>query len=616
MHALLRRVLFPYLLSLALATIANAQATGSDFVTGLWAYETSFPVGLSGELTIARRGTSWQGSIGNATAEAKATGNKVRIAFHNDGGTFRGYLDRDGKLLRGFWVRREMLDDPRYSEGSAQAYAMPLTLLPAGTNRWQAAVVPLEDPLTLYLNIFRDDSDVLKAVIRNPEQHHHGPAMLMFATFDGNHLRLGKAAEPGDDDLTATFTPNPERIAMRWEPIQRSISFQRATPAHTAHFFARPRGEPRYVYRKPHETNDGWRIAKAGELGVDEAALARAVQRIIDINPSSHRSWLIHSMAIAYKGKLILDEYFYGYDADIPHDLRSASKTFSSVILGAAMQEGTKLSPDTRLYELMAPLGPFANPDPRKGRITLAHLMTHTAGFACDDNADPPSPGSEDLMQAQRQQPNWWKFTLDLPMAYEPGEHYAYCSANINLVGAALTQATGEWLPALFDRAIAKPLQFGNYYWNLMPNGEGYLGGGAFVRTRDFLKVGQAYLDGGVWNGQRIATEAWVKDAIAPHAVISEKTTGVSGEAFSNNYYNTTEGYAWHHINVKSGDKTYPAYHGNGNGGQLLLVLPQFELVAMFTAGNYRQGLWNRERDDIVGEMILPALNRAPAVSR
>lgn len=68
------------------------------------------------------------------------------------------------------------------------------------------------------------------------------------------------------------------------------------------------------------------------------------------------------------------------------------------------------------------------------------------------------------------------------------------------------------------------------------------------------------------------------------------------------------EGYAWHHINVRSGDKTYPANHGNGNGCPLLLILPQFDLAVIFTAGNYRQGLRNRERDDIVGEMIIPAL--------
>lgn len=598
------------LLAVGAAQTVLAQTTPEDSVIGLWAYETSFPVGLSGELTLIRNGESWQGAIAGATAEAKATDRRFQLVFADEGGTFRGYLNADGRLQRGFWARREITDDLRYPEGAAQAYAMPLRLSPAGSDRWQAAVEPLPDPFTLYLNVFRDAGGVLKAAIRNPEHHRHGPAMQLFATLEGDRLRLGAAAEPGASDLIATFKRDPERIEMRWEGLGRTISLTRATPAQAARFTARPRNEPRYVYRVPQDLGDGWSIARAGDLGVDEAALARAVQRIIDIDPSAQRAWLIHSMAIAYKGKLILDEYFYGHGPDIPHDTRSAAKTFSSVTLGAAMMDGAELGPQSRLYEVVAPLGPFAFPDPRKERITLAHVMTHTTGLACDDNADPPVAGSENVMQTQRAQPDWWKFMLDLPAVFEPGERYAYCSGGISLTGAALTHGTGEWLPALFDRTVAKPLQFGSYYWNLMPNGEGYMGGGAFVRTRDFLKLGPTYLAGGVWNGRRIVTEDWVRESIAPHVRISPETTGVSGQTFANNYYEVDEGYAWHHITVKSGDKSYPAYHGNGNGGQLLLVVPQFDLAVMFTAGNYRQGLWNRERDDIVGEMIIPALIR------
>ncbi len=616
MRSFLRAIMISSVLWIALVAVSQSEATAADTLVGLWAYETTFPVGLAGELTLTREGASWQGSIGGVTTESAAKGGEVWIDFPDEGGTFRGYLDDDGRLHRGFWVRREMIDDPRYPEGAAQGYAMPLALRPAGNERWQATVEPLADPFTLYLNIFREAGGVLKAAIRNPEQHHHGPAMQLFVTLEGDRLRLSKAAEPGDDDLNATVLRNPERIEIRWEGLRRKISLARATPAQAALFTARPRSEPRYVYRKPQDLGDGWPIARAADLGVDEAALARAVQRIIDIDPSSQRAWLIHSMAVAYKGKLILDEYFYGHGPGIPHDMRSASKTFSSVIMGGAMLDGAKISPQTRLYEVVATLGPFANPDPRKDRVTLAHVMTHTTGLACDDNAESPSPGGEDVMQTQRAQPDWWKFTLDLPIVHEPGERYAYCSGGISLTGAALTMATGEWLPALFDRTVAKPLQFGSYYWNVMPTGEGYVGGGTFVRTRDFLKVGQAYLDGGVWNGRRIVTEAWVKDSLAPHVQISPETTGVSGDTFAMSYYLTPEGYAWHHIPVKSGDKTYPAYHGNGNGGQLLMIVPQFDLAVMFTAGNYRQGLWNRERDDITGEMIIPALGREGASER
>jgi CubicO group peptidase (beta-lactamase class C family) len=598
------------LLCIAPFPVPAAWAADAPPVVGLWAHETSFPPGLRGELTLTRRGDTWQAVLGGATAEAQASEGKVRIVFDDEGGTFRGYLKGDGSLERGFWARREMLDDPRYPEGAAQAYAMPLALRAAGADRWQADVEPLPDPFMLYLNVFQDESGALKAALRNPEHHRYGPAMQMFAAFEGDRLRLGAAAEPGQDDLVATFRRNPERIELWWEGLRKRIALTRATPAQAALFTARPRTEPRYRYRAPRDLGDGWPVARARDLGVDEAALEKVVQRIIDIDPSAPRAWLIHSVAVAYKGKLILDEYFYGNGPDIPHDMRSASKTLSSVTMGGAMLEGAKISPETKLYEVMAPLGPFNNPDPRKDRITLAHVMTHTTGLACDDNAESPSTGGEDVMETQRAQPNWWKFTLDLPIVHEPGERYAYCSGGISLTGGALTMATGEWLPALFDRTIAKPLQFGTYYLNLQPTGEGYVGGGAFIRTRDFLKIGQAYLDGGTWNGRRIASEAWVKDAMAPHAQISPETTGVTADAFAMAYYEQPEGYAWHHMDMRSFDRTYPIVHGNGNGGQLLLVAPQFDLVVMFTAGNYRQGLWNRERDDITGEMIVPALNR------
>jgi CubicO group peptidase (beta-lactamase class C family) len=596
------------LLALFVVPTPRAQAPSDADIVGLWFYQTHFPIGLEGELTLTREGDDWVGAIAGSQAKGTPQARTLRLQFPNDGGALRGVADASGRLQSAFWIRREMTDDPRYPEGAAQSYATPLALRAVGADRWQATVKPLRDPFTLYLNIFRDESGTLKAAIRNPEHHRHGPAMQLIVTRSGDGLRFGAKADPAKDDLEATLMRDPPRIVMRWAGIDRTIQLTRATPAQTALFTARPRNEPRYVYRMPKTLGDGWRVARANSLGVDEQALERAVQRIIDIDPSSARAWLIHSMAVAYRGRLILDEYFYGHGPDVPHDMRSASKTFSSVIMGAAMMDGAKISPQTRLYEVMAPLGPFANPDPRKARITLAHAMTHSAGFACDDNVDGLS--NEDIMQSQREQPNWVKFTLDLPMAYEPGTHYAYCSANINLVGGALTMATGEWLPALFDRTLARPLNFGTYHWNLMSNGEGYVGGGAFVRPRDFLKLGQTFLDGGVWNGRRIVTEAWVKDSLAPHMRISPETTGKSGNDFASSYYDTDEGYAWHMIGVRSGNRTYPAYHGNGNGGQLVLVVPQFDLAVMFTAGNYRQGLWNRERDDITGEMIIPALRR------
>ncbi len=428
-----------------LLSLSSAQAqTADDTALGLWYYRTTFPVGLEGELTVTRRGDRWRVEIAGQSAEARAQGDNVRIDFP-EGATFRGALDPRGRLDRGYWARREMTHDPRYPEGAAQAYAGPLILRADGANRWRANVEPLDDPLTLYLNIFRDETGTLKAAIRNPEQNRFGPAMQLFVTRDGPTLRFGAATEPAEGDLFATMMADPERLTMYWEGINRFIALRRATPEQAALFTARPRSEPRYTYRVPQDVGDGWRITRARDLGVDEAGLERAVHWITDIDPSVRRAWMVHSIAVAYRGQLILDEYFYGNGENIPHDMRSASKALSSVTLGAVMLEGgSSITPDTPITQVLSSFGPFENPDPRKDRILVRHALTHTTGLDCDDAFEEPlSPGNENIMQTQREEPNWWRFMLNLPMAHEPGERYAYFSGGISLAGGALTMATG-----------------------------------------------------------------------------------------------------------------------------------------------------------------------------
>jgi CubicO group peptidase (beta-lactamase class C family) len=241
-------------------------------------------------------------------------------------------------------------------------------------------------------------------------------------------------------------------------------------------------------------------------------------------------------------------------------------------------------------------------------KVTLAHLMTHTSGLACNDYDD-DSPGNEDTLQGQSAQPDWWKYALDLPLAHEPGTRYAYCSAGTNLVGGALKAVTGTWLPELFDASVARPLQFGTYHWNLMPTEEGYLGGGAHLRPRDLLKVGQAYLGGGVWNGRRIVDAAWVSRSTSAQLRVSPVTTGLTPEEFRNSYAEADEGLAWHLSGVRSATRAHFAYVASGNGGQLLIVVPELDLAVVFTGGNYGQGgIWSRWADEIVGGEIIPAI--------
>ena len=589
------------LCALALGAPAWAQDSGLE---GLWVAERAYAPALRGEIDVRREGGAWRGVIAGVSAHAQA-GHDVRLDF-GGGAAFRGTLRRDG-ALSGVWLqpssRSEGRDDPT---ATAQAFATPLILARVGRDHWRGAVAPLDGRFTLYLHLSRDGQGGLIGAFRNHEINSRGGASQFNVTQEADALNFVARFDDGTEVRhTATRLTGPERLRIFWADVGSDLELTRATPAQAARYAPRVGGA--YAYRRPDNVGDGWRSARAASTGMDEEALTRMVQAIIDGDPAARRPNLIHSVLVAHRGRLVLEEYFHGYDRETPHDIRSAGKTFASMLLGAAMEAGAPIAPETRVTELMAARGPFENPDPRKGRITLAHLLTHTAGLACNDN-DESSPGNEGRLWTQGN-PDFWRYTLDLPMAHEPGERYAYCSANLNLVGGALAAATGESLPQLFDRVIARPLHFGRYHWNVTPNGEGYLGGGACMLPRDLLKVGQMYLDGGVWRGRRIVSRDWVERSTAPRIEITPQTTGLSEAEFQNFYARGVDGYAWHRYGVRVGDRVVEEYEASGNGGQLLIVVPEYDLVVVFTGANYMQGgIWSRWRDAFVGGVIIPAI--------
>jgi CubicO group peptidase (beta-lactamase class C family) len=293
-----------------------------------------------------------------------------------------------------------------------------------------------------------------------------------------------------------------------------------------------------------------------------------------------------------------VEEFFFGFDAGRPHDMRSAGKTLAPVLVGLARERGAHVSPATPVYALFPEDTPFANWDDRKSRMKVQDLMSMTAGYDCDEDHTDNAPGNEWIMQGQTAQRDWYKYTLDLPMAHDPGGARAfYCSAELNLVGGAAAKASGVWLPDLFYEALARPLQFRTYHLNLTPTGDAYMGGGAYIRPRDQLKLGQLYLSGGAWNGRRILDPEWVKQSLSVHSSFEDRF-GVDHQY----------GWGWHIHHLKVGDRVYTEYEAGGNGGQLVLILPELDMVVGFTGGAYGDfQSWGRWSVQLVPQCIIPA---------
>jgi CubicO group peptidase (beta-lactamase class C family) len=558
-------------------------------VQGIWTSRLDMGPSLRGELVIGREASGWRATIGAVEARS----NSLDFMFPDNAGRFTS--DGDSS----WWMQPPGL--------AGVAYATPVRLLRAADGRMRGAVRPLAQTFTLHLALSEDANGAWSAAFRNPEFNLNGGASRFAAQRDGNRI-LVQTREGETVRTLDVIEGGPMRVT--WPPVPKPLELSRSREVPPGYLARAPQ---RYAYAAPARLHDGWRTRRANAEGFDEARLAALVQGVIDSDPAAQRPNLFHSILVARRGRLVLEEYFHGYDRDTPHDLRSAGKTFASVLVGAVMREGAPIRPETRIY---ATLGlPARKEDLGRSDITLAHLMTHSSGLACDDN-DESSPGNEGAMQGQQDQPDWWRFALDLPMATAPGARYAYCTAGMNLVGAALHAATDETAFQLFDRTIAKPLGFGLYHWNLAPNGQAYLGGGVYVRPRDLAKIGQLYLDGGVWNGRRILDRSWVERSTRAQIEINETTTGMDAARFAAIATRGADGFAWHRYGVRVGERRVESYEASGNGGQFLIVVPEFDLVVVLTGGNYGQGgIWTRWRDDIVGAQIIAAL-RSDAASR
>jgi Beta-lactamase len=428
----------------------NSNPTQSNALEGIWSAKIVFAGETKEPVEVHRNADHWGAGISKKPLDVQVNDANVRLSFPSHLFAYRGRFSRDRHSIEGFWIV-----PPGEIIGG---WAIPLRLSSVGGQTWRGTLQIPPDQFTLYLKIFRDSQGSLIGSFRNPELNLIGGAAQFRVSQEGDIVHFDGETRGRKINYEARLLHSPDRLSIRWPDLDRTIELGRTAPEQTSSYFPRPVGKTSYVYQKPAVTGDGWETARASDVGINEDVLGRIVQNVIDSDPAASQPTLMHSILVARRRKLVLEEYFYGYNRDTLHPLRSASKTFTSVMLGAAMMEGAKLGPETKIYELLSGMGPFANPDQRKSQITISHLLTHSAGFACDDNDD-ASPGNEEVMQTQKQQPNWWKYTLDLPIIRDPGTKSVYCSTNLNLVGAALTGATRAWLPELFDRTIARPLQ-------------------------------------------------------------------------------------------------------------------------------------------------------------
>ncbi|MCE3290753.1 MAG: serine hydrolase [Caulobacter sp.] len=302
----------------------------------------------------------------------------------------------------------------------------------------------------------------------------------------------------------------------------------------------------------PTASPDAEAVSAEGLAAMDKAVEAGTYQKIT-------------SVLIARDGRLVHERYYDTGGPELRRNTRSATKTVTAMLAGAAIARGKLKGVDAPVAPLLASFGPFDNPDPRKAAITVEDLLTMSSILECDDE-NSFSSGNE---------------------------AFSYCTAGVASLGAAVQSAVGEPLPAFAHDALFAPLGIEGEEWQYSPLGLAQGGGGLGLRSRDLLKLGQLLLDGGRWQGRQVLPEAWVKAMTTPHAQAGE------GRDY---------GYLTWLVTYDVAGKPHAAWAMAGTGGNKVVVVPDLRAVVVVTTGNFGVRNAHGLADSLIAQHALAAM--------
>jgi len=321
-----------------------------------------------------------------------------------------------------------------------------------------------------------------------------------------------------------------------------------------------------------------WRYSTPETQDMDSTKLEEMMEYI------RSEGFLLDSVVIVRNGYVVLEEYprpsFYTQNRT--HLLYSATKSFTSMLIGIALKEGYIDNVKHKLVDYF-PNRSIANMDSRKQAITLENVLTMTSGLQWDEWTY--SLGDQrNSVTNMTSTIDWIQFVLDKPMAHEPGTVWTYNGGGSHLLSAVLKEAT-QTDPRTYAREkLLDPLGITNWHWATdylgLPLGFSHL----FLRPLDMAKLGFLYLNKGAWDGEQIVPIEWVDASTKAYYTVFPET-------------DYQYGYQWW---MRPSKEYFWAW---GMAGQTIAVIPDYDMVVVFTGS-----VTDHDPEDyLINNYILPS---------
>lgn len=313
---------------------------------------------------------------------------------------------------------------------------------------------------------------------------------------------------------------------------------------------------------------------------------------------------LMTSVVVSQNNKIIYEQYFNKANADYKHDMRSASKSLTSLAIGFAIEDGLIDGLDQPIIQYFKNKLPLENNDPRKLKISIQDLLTMSSILECDDWTS-ASRGNEERMYLIE---DWSQFILDLPVRGIPpwkttpekskyGRAFSYCTGGVQILAEIVEKVTKSKMSDYLQTKLFTPLSIEKPEFSYTPLGHTNGGGGARLTSRDWIKIGNLMLNGGVINDKNIISEKWIKESLIRRAVADENR-------------NVDYGYLWWINNFTINDKTITAYAAAGNGGNYLFMIPELNATVAITSKAYNTNYMHQQSQKILTDYVIPHLSK------
>jgi CubicO group peptidase (beta-lactamase class C family) len=343
-----------------------------------------------------------------------------------------------------------------------------------------------------------------------------------------------------------------------------------------------------YQYAVPIKVDGEWEISSLEDAGIDPGKINALMLNILNGDIKN-----IHSVLIVKNGKLVLEDYFYGYARYKTHSMMSVSKSITSILIGIAQDQKKITGTDKKIYEFFDSYKDIRWDGP-KNDIRLKHVLTMTAGLEWNE-WDYPDSDRRDSTRAMTRSDDWIKFVLERKAIYTPGKTFVYSNGLTMLLGEILRNTSGLYADKFAQEYLFGPLGISDFSWQKLPDGTINTAWGLKLRPRDMAKIGYMMLKDGKWNGNQIVSPTWVKESTKAHVV--EDTLLGSGY-----------GYQWWRGRTFVNDKNIEIFYAAGKGGQYIFVCPALNLVTILTSKSDNDSMGELRPQIIMVNYIIPAM--------